>query len=43
MIEATEEAILNSMTMATTTRGYNAGTGKPSTIHAISLDILKRL
>ena len=42
VIEATEEAIINSMTMATTTHGYNAGTGKPSTIHAISLDALKR-
>jgi D-aminopeptidase len=42
IIEASEEAILNSMTMATTTHGYNAGTGKPSTIHAISLDALKR-
>jgi D-aminopeptidase len=41
-IEASEEAILNSMTTATTTHGYNAGTGKPSTIHAISLDALKR-
>jgi D-aminopeptidase len=42
VIEASEEAILNSMTMATTTHGYNAGTNKPSTIHAISLDALKR-
>ena len=42
VIEASEEAIFNSMTMATTTHGYNAGTGKPSTIHAISLDALKR-
>ncbi|WP_037078692.1 P1 family peptidase [Neorhizobium vignae] len=42
VIEASEEAILNSMTMATTTHGFNAGTGKPSTIHAISLDALKR-
>lgn len=43
VIEASEEAILNSLTMATTTHGYNAATGKPSTIHAISLDALKRL
>lgn len=42
VIEAAEEAILNSMTMATTTHGYNAGTDKASTIHAISLDALKR-
>ncbi|TWF59326.1 P1 family peptidase [Neorhizobium alkalisoli] len=42
VIEASEEAILNSMTMATTTHGYNAGTDKPSTIHVISLDALKR-
>ena len=43
VIEASEEAILNSLTMATTTHGYNAAIGKPSTIHAISLDALKRL
>nr|WP_287150864.1 P1 family peptidase [Mesorhizobium sp.] len=43
LIEATEEAILNSITMAKTTRGYDAGTGKPSTVHAISLDVLRRL
>jgi D-aminopeptidase len=43
VIEATEEAILNSLTMAKTVTGYNAGTGKPSTIAAISLDALRRL
>ncbi|MGE7368649.1 P1 family peptidase [Neorhizobium sp. NPDC001467] len=42
VIEASEEAILNSVTMATTTHGYNAGTDKPSTYHAIPLDALKR-
>lgn len=42
VIEASEEAIINSMTMATTTHGYNAGTDKSSTYHAISLDVLKR-
>lgn len=41
-IEATEEAILNSLTMATTTHGFNARTGKPSTIEAISLHALDR-
>lgn len=43
VIEASEEAILNSLAMATTTHGYNAATSRPSTIHAISLDALKRL
>jgi D-aminopeptidase len=42
VIEASEEAILNSMTMATTTHGFDAGTGKPSTYNAISLDALTR-
>ncbi len=42
VIEASEEAIYNSLTMATTTHGFNASSGKPSTIHAISLDALKR-
>jgi D-aminopeptidase len=41
-IETTEEAILNSLTMATTVSGYNAATGKPATIHAISLDAVRR-
>jgi D-aminopeptidase len=36
-IEATEEAILNSLCMAETTHGYNAATGKQNTIEAISL------
>ncbi|MBB4955893.1 D-aminopeptidase [Agrobacterium vitis] len=43
VIEATEEAILNSLTMAHTVTGYNAGTGKPSTFEAISLDAIRRL
>lgn len=43
VIEATEEAILNSLTMAHTVSGYNAGTGKPSTFEAISLDAIRRL
>ena len=43
VIEATEEAILNSLTMAETVTGYNAGTGKPSIIAAISLDTIRRL
>lgn len=41
--EATEEAILNSLCMATTTAGFNAATGKPSKISAISIDALKAL
>ncbi len=36
-IEATEEAILNSLAMAVETRGFNAATGKSSTVDAISL------
>ncbi|MEI2298618.1 DmpA family aminopeptidase [Ensifer sp. MJa1] len=42
-IEATEEAILNSMTMAQTTSGHNAASGKPSRIDAISLERLRAL
>ncbi|HEV7320363.1 MAG TPA: P1 family peptidase [Ensifer sp.] len=42
-IEATEEAILNSLTMAQTTHGFNAANGKPSTVEAISLDRLRAL
>lgn len=36
-IEATEEAILNSLAMARETKGFNAATGKGSTVDAISL------
>lgn len=43
VIEATEEAILNSLTMAHTVTGYNAGTGKPTTFEAISLDAIRCL
>ncbi len=43
VIEATEEAIINSMTMAKTTHGYNAGTGRNQTVEAISLDAISRL
>lgn len=42
-IEATEEAILNSLCMATATDGVNAATGKPSSIPAISIEALKAL
>ncbi|MFJ1309081.1 P1 family peptidase [Agrobacterium sp. P15N1-A] len=42
-IEATEEAILNSLCAATTTKGFNAGTGMASTVEAISIDALKTL
>lgn len=39
-IEATEEAILNSLTMAVSMRGYDAGKGRPSRVNAISLDAI---
>ncbi|SCX24069.1 P1 family peptidase [Agrobacterium rosae] len=42
-IEATEEAILNSICMASLTRGFNAAKAKPSTIPAISIEALKAL
>jgi len=40
-IEATEEAILNSLAMAVVTNGFNAATGKISSIDAISLRALE--
>ncbi|OCP05625.1 MULTISPECIES: P1 family peptidase [unclassified Ensifer] len=43
VIEATEEAILNSLTTARTTQGFNAASGKPSTIEAISLERLRAM
>ena len=43
VIEATEEAILNSLTMAVTTEGYNAGTGRSATVKAIRLDSIRPL
>jgi len=42
-IEASEEAILNSLTMARTMHGFNAASGKPSTVEAISLESLRAL
>ncbi|HEV7305489.1 P1 family peptidase [Ensifer sp.] len=42
-IEATEEAILNSLTMAHTVEGFNAASGKPSLVEAISLERLRAL
>ncbi len=42
-IEASEEAILNSLCTASTTTGFNAATGKVSTVEAISIDTLKTL
>jgi D-aminopeptidase len=42
VIEATEEAIINSITMAVTTHGYNAVKERPSTVRAISLDAIRR-
>ncbi|GAA2834759.1 D-aminopeptidase [Aminobacter aminovorans] len=41
VIEATEEAILNSLCMAQTVEGCDAGSGKPSRIEAISLEALR--
>lgn len=42
VIEATEEAIINSLTMAITTTGYNAATGQTVTVDAISLDAIRQ-
>lgn len=42
-IEATEEAILNSLVTAQSTSGFNAATGKATSVEAISLDRLAAL
>lgn len=42
-IEATEEAILNSLFMATTVAGYNSATGEASRIEAIPLDRVREI
>jgi D-aminopeptidase len=42
-IEASEEAILNSLVTAQSTTGFNAATGKASSVEAISLDRLEAL
>ncbi|MCF1465293.1 P1 family peptidase [Agrobacterium vitis] len=42
VIEATEEAILNSLTMALSMTGVNAATGKPAVVSSISLDTIRR-
>lgn len=42
VIEATEEAIINSLAMAITTTGYNAATGRTVTVDAISLDAIRQ-
>ena len=42
-IEATEEAILNSLCAATTTKGINAATRKPSQFDAISIEAISAL
>lgn len=42
-IEATEEAILNSLTMARTTQGFNTVNGRRNTVDAISLERLRAL
>jgi D-aminopeptidase len=41
-IEATEEAILNSLTMATGMHGFDTVRGTPSTVEAISLAAIRR-
>lgn len=43
VIEATEEAILNSMFMAETTEGYNSHTGEAQTIEALPLDEVREI
>jgi D-aminopeptidase len=43
VIEATEEAILNSLFMAETTDGYDTFTGKPSHIEALPLDKVREI
>lgn len=43
VIEATEEAILNSLFMAETTEGYNTITGEPSRIEALPLDKVREI
>lgn len=43
VIEATEEAILNSLFMAETTEGYNTTTGEPSRIEALPLDKVREI
>ena len=43
VIEATEEAILNSLFMATTTEGYNTYTGEQSRIEALPLDKVREI
>ena len=42
VIEATEKAILNSLCMAHTFEGYDASSGKPSRVEAISFEALDR-
>ena len=43
VIEATEEAILNSLFMATTMEGYDTATGAPSRVEALPLDAVRAL
>ncbi|MFQ5561998.1 MAG: P1 family peptidase [Parvularculaceae bacterium] len=43
VIEATEEAILNSLFMAETTEGYNTYTGAPSRVEALPLDRVREI
>lgn len=43
VIEATEEAILNSLFMAETTEGFNTYTGEPSRVEALPLDEVREM
>jgi len=43
VIEATEEAILNSLFMAETTEGWNTRSGEPSRVEALPLDKLREI
>lgn len=43
VIEATEEAILNSLFMAETTEGYNTYTDEPSRVEALPLDKVREI
>ena len=43
MIEATEEAIYNSLLMATTMQSVDAATGRPVTVEAIDVAAVRRV
>lgn len=43
VIEATEAAILNSLFIATTTKGYNSHTGEYHVVEALTLDRIREI